>query len=180
MGLDENGYILFLSRLVPEKGCHYLINAYKRIGTSKKLVIAGGCNHPDGYYNSLKMQAGESIIFTGFVRGQLLEELFSNAYCFVQPSEMEGVPHSVLQALSFGKAVLASDIPGNLEALGDCGFKFRRGDESDLREKLEYLLSNPQVVAAESEKAIRHVQQNYNWDDIADEMEQVFFSVMGS
>ena len=78
----------------------------------------------------------------------LLEELFSNAYAYVMPSELEGLPHSLLQALSFGKCVLASDIPANLEAPGDCGVTFKSGDIEDLKKKILFLLNHPEFALA--------------------------------
>lgn len=177
-GLSKEGYILFVSRLVPEKGCHYLIEAYENIDTDKKLVIAGDTSIHDDYYHSLLKKRNKQIIFTGFVTGKLLEELFSNAYLFVQPSEIEGLPHSVLQALSFGKCVLASDIPGNLEALGKCGFVFKRMDTEDLKGKLEHLLANPDAVKDQREKSIEHVRKNYDWEKIVDNLEERFYSLL--
>lgn len=177
-GINKDGYILFASRLVPEKGCHYLIEAYENISTDKKLVIAGDTSIHDSYYNSLLKKRGERIIFTGFVTGRLLQELFSNAYLFVQPSEIEGLPHSVLEALSFGKCVLASDTPGNLEALGDCGFTFRSKDAQDLKEKIEHLLANPNIVKGQREKVIEYVRRQYDWEKIVNDLEGLFYSLL--
>ena len=87
----EGNYILFLGRLVPEKGCHYLLKAFETINTPMKLVIAGDSSHSDAYVARLKQIADSEVIFTGFARGDLLEELFSNAYAYVIPSELEGL-----------------------------------------------------------------------------------------
>ncbi|MGN0382704.1 MAG: glycosyltransferase family 4 protein, partial [Eubacterium sp.] len=89
--LTKNGYILFLGRLVPEKGLHYLIKAYQNIQTDKKLVIAGGTSHTDEYVSEIKEMAGDNpdIIFTDFIQGIELGELYSNAYIYVLPSDLE-------------------------------------------------------------------------------------------
>lgn len=101
-GLEKEDYILYLGRLVPEKGVHYLIEAFKSIQTDKKLVIAGGASDTDEYMERLKkLAAGDKrIIFTGFVQGRILEELYSNAYVYVLPSDLEGMPLSLLEAMS--------------------------------------------------------------------------------
>ena len=136
-GLDKDSYVLFLSRLVPEKGCHHLIRAFQGVRTSKKLVVAGPATHPASYARALQRNAHPNIVFTGAVTGRVLEELFSNAYVFVLPSEIEGLSHALLQALAAGRCVLASDIEPNIEALGGCGLTFRNRDVDDLRLQLQ-------------------------------------------
>ncbi len=173
-GLGKENYILFLSRLVPEKGCHTLIEAFEAIETDKKLVIAGPSSHSEGYAESLRKTKHPGIVFLGGVQEELLEELYSNAYLYVLPSELEGLPHSLLQALSFGKCVLASDIDANLEALGGSGMTFRSGDVLDLRRKLEYLLEHPHRVSECARDAEKQVRDRYSWDFVVDRLEEIY------
>jgi glycosyltransferase involved in cell wall biosynthesis len=173
-GLGKEDYILFLSRLVPEKGCHYLIEAYERLSTNKRLVIAGPSTGAEAYAAGLRGSQNPNILFTGGVTGRLLEELFSNAYTFVLPSEVEGLPHALLQALSHGRCVLASDIEGNLEALGGCGLTFRSRDQNDLREKLQYLLDNPDFVQGCAAGAQARVREVYSWETVVDNLEAIY------
>jgi glycosyltransferase involved in cell wall biosynthesis len=179
-GLKKERYILFLSRLVPEKGCHHLLDAYEGLATDKQLVIAGSAAHADAYIASLQGRRGSKVIFTGNVTGRTLEELFSNAYVYVLPSEVEGLAHSLLQALSCGRCVLASDIGPNKEALGDCGLTFRSRDSSDLRRKLQYLLDNPAFVADRAAMAQARVRQHYSWETVVDSLERIYESCLGS
>ena len=176
-GLDQGNYILFLGRLVPEKGCHYLIEAYRKLNTDKKLVIAGSASHSDDYVESLQNMAGEEVLFTGTVVVDTLRELFSNAYVYVLPSDIEGLPHSLLQAMSFGTCVVASDIQANLEAMKGCGLAFRQGDVADLREKLEYVLENVGFVHAQSEPSRRVVRDHYSWDAVVERLEEIYTTV---
>lgn len=120
-GLTKDSYILFLARIVPEKGLHYLLDAYKDIDTDKRLVIAGGSSHTDEYLEEIKVKASgdKRILLTGFVQGELLEELYSNAYVYVLPSDVEGMPISLLEAMSYGNCCLVSDIPENMEVVTD-------------------------------------------------------------
>lgn len=177
-GLREGGYLLFLSRLVPEKGCHYLIDAYRRLGTEMPLVIAGSGTHTDSYESSLRAAAGPKIIFTGTVRGRVLQELFANAYAYVLPSDIEGLPQTLLEALGHGRCVLASDIEPNVEALGDCGLTFRASNVDDLHGKLRYLLDHPERVAAEHDKARRRAREHYGWEAVVDRLEAVYESCL--
>ena len=175
-GLLGNDYILFLARIVPEKGAHYLIEAYKQLKTDKKLVIAGGDSHAEEYMQKIYQYARENknMILTGFVQGRVLEELFSNAYVFVLPSDVEGMAISLLEAMSYGNCCLVSDIPENTEVVEDYAVSFRKGNVEDLRAKLEYLLDNPDVTAKYKEKSSDFICRKYNWEDVVDKTIQVY------
>lgn len=168
--IENNGYILFLGRIVPEKGVHYLINAYKRIDTDKKLVIAGGSSHTDDYMSGLKELAktDNRIIFTDFVEGEALEELYSNAYIYCLPSDLEGMPLSLLEAMSYGCCCLTSDIPECTEVCGDCAVSFKKGNSMDLQKKLQKLLDNNELVDKYKKISADYVCSKYNWNDIVD------------
>lgn len=144
--LETNKFILFLARIVPEKGLQYLIEAYKRIETDCKLVIAGDESHSkDYYYDMVKLAEGNNnIIFTGFVQGQMLEELLSNALLYVLPSEVEGMPMSLLEALGHSRVCLVSDIPENHLDDSNCIY-FENKSVDSLKQELEQFLSNPKV-----------------------------------
>ena len=120
-GLKKDSYILFLGRLVPEKGIRYLVEAFKNVKTDKKLVIAGGSSDTDSFMEELKELAkgDDRILFTGFVQGAMLDELYSNAYIYTLPSDLEGMPLSLLEAMSYGNCCLVSDIPECAEVVED-------------------------------------------------------------
>ncbi|MCD4676524.1 MAG: glycosyltransferase family 4 protein [Desulfobacula sp.] len=181
MGLEKDKYILFAARLVAEKGPHFLIEAFQGIDTDIKLVVAGDAAYAEDYKAMLKEMAenNDRILFPGFVTGQLLEELFSNAYVFCLPSTLEGLPIALLEAMSYGSCCLASDIPENLEAVEDFGYTFKNRDIMDLKQKLEYLIENPEKVREKKKIAREHVLNNYSWDTIADQMEELYFSIVG-
>lgn len=167
-GLGEDGYILFLARLVPEKGLHYLIEAYEKIKTDKKLVISGGSSHSMEYIKQIEAMAERDgrIIMTDFVQGEMLEELYSNAYLFVLPSDVEGMAVSLLEAMSYGNCCLVSDIAENLEVVGDKAAAFKRGNVSDLRRKLEFLLEHSEEVGKYKEGARDYICSKYSWEDV--------------
>lgn len=179
LGIPENEYILFASRLVPEKGCHYLIKAYKELkNPSKKLIIAGDSNYRNRYASELKKHGDENIIFLGFVRGKLLQELMSNAYIYVQPSEIEGLSTALLEAMSYGNCVVVSDIEENLEVIEKCGFSFKNGDCKNLRDILEFLLKNEGIVRKARQRAKHHVVKYYNWNSVTDQYETLYKSLL--
>lgn len=169
-GLGKNNYVLYLGRIVPEKGAHYLIKAFKEIRTDKNLVIAGGSSDTDEYMKELKTLAkgDERIIFTGFVQGRLKHELYSNAYVYVLPSDLEGMPLSLLEAMSYGNCCLTSDIDECTEVVGDKAVTFKKGNVDDLREQLQTLIDDSRTVGKYKAVAADYILEKYNWDDVVD------------
>lgn len=165
-GLEKDSYILFLGRIVPEKGLRYLIEAYRGLKTDKRLVIAGGSSDTDAFMNELRDMAegDERILFTGFVQGGILEELYSNAYCYVLPSDLEGMPLSLLEAMSYGNCCVVSDISECTEVVEDRAVIFQKGDVDDLREKLQMLCGRPEIVEQYRDGAADYICGKYNWD----------------
>ncbi len=170
-GLEKDGYILFLARIVPEKGLHYLIDAYEQLHTDKRLVIAGGSSNAMEYMEEIRRKASENenILMTDFVQGEILAELLSNAYLFVLPSDVEGMAISLLEAMSYGNCCLVSDISENIEVVEDRAVSFRKGDVQDLKEKLSELLKDKAKVEAFKQNASDFITGKYNWDDVIDE-----------
>lgn len=169
--LEKDDYILYLGRIVPEKGLTYLVDAYNKLNTDKKLVIAGGASDTNSFYCGLRAKAQDNanIIFTDFVHGNELGELYSNAYAYVLPSDLEGMPMSLLEAMSYGNCCLVSDIPECTEAVADKALHFKKGDVDDLAEKLQMLCDNKEIVEKYKNEASDYVCNRYNWDDIVDE-----------
>ena len=170
-GLEKDSYILFLARIVPEKGLHYLIDAYEQLHTDKKLVIAGGSSNAMEYMEKIRRKASENenILMTDFVQGEILAELLSNAYLFVLPSDIEGMSISLLEAMSYGNCCLVSDINENIEVVEDMALSFRKGDVQDLKEKLSGLLEDKAKVEAFKQNASGFITNKYNWDNVIDE-----------
>lgn len=167
-GLKKDGYFLFLARIVPEKGLHYLIEAYAKLDTDKRLVIAGGSSQAVGYMEQIHKMAkkDERILMTDFVQGQVLEELYANAYVFVLPSDVEGMAMTLLEAMSYGSCCLVSDIKENTEVVEDKALAFKKGNVKDLREKLSWLLAHPDEVRRMGEESADFICGKYDWDDV--------------
>lgn len=170
--LKKNGYLLFLARLVPEKGAHYLIKAYQKLNIEAELVIAGGSSFTDDYLEELHKIAkdNEKILFTGSVSGAILNELYSNCLFYILPSDLEGMPLSILEALSYGKYCLISDIEENknvitLELLGTT---FIKSNYDDLKNKITKVLDE-KLYLGNDEKRKKYVEELYNWDNIENE-----------
>lgn len=175
-GLEKDSYILFLGRLVPEKGIQYLIEAFKEVHTDKKLVIAGGSSDTDEFANELKERASgdERIIFTGFVQGQLLDELYSNAYFYTLPSDLEGMPLSLLEAMSYGNCCLVSDIEECASVVEDRAVTFRKSDVADLKNKLQMLCDNTKLIFDYKEQAADFIFSKYDWDMVTEKTIELY------
>ena len=168
--LEKDDYILFLGRLVPEKGLRYLLEAFKQVKTDKKLIIAGGSSDTEGFVNELKEMAKDDprIIFTGFVQGKMLDELYSNAYIYTLPSDLEGMPLSLLEAMSYGNCCLVSDIAECADVVEDKAVVFRKGSTEDLKEKLQWLCDDASRVKHYKEQAADFICSKYDWDKVVD------------
>lgn len=174
--LQKNSYILFLGRLVPEKGIHYLIEAYQNLKTDKKLVIAGGISDTGEYGDELRKLAANNpnIMFTGFVQGRLLEELYSNAYLYILPSDLEGMPLSLLEAMSYGNCCVTSDIEECASVMESFGVTFQKSHVPALTEALQRLCDEPQTVATYKQQAANYITGKYNWDDVTEKTLELY------
>lgn len=168
-GLLKDEYITIISRLTYEKGIHYLIDAYKQISTDKKLVIAGDTSDTDEYVKMLKEKCenNPNIIFTGFISSDTLYEMYSNAYCVVLPSDLEGMSLSLLEALSYKNAVICSDIPENKSVAQDKAIYFKKGNTDDLAKKLQYICDNEAYKDEFKNNLVDFISKKYNWKDVA-------------
>ena len=172
--LKKDEYILFLGRIVPEKGLDYLIEAFKQIKTDKKLAIAGGASHTNNYLEEIKrkVKEDERIIMTGFVQGEILEELFSNCYLYCLPSDVEGMPISLLEAMSYGKNCLVSNIEENTSVTENYATAFNKSDVEDLKTKLEECLAGENRKQAD--EISKFILDKYNWDEVVKKTESLY------
>ncbi len=195
--LEPHKFVLYLGRIVPEKGCHYLIEAFRQLDTDMKLAIVGDARHATDYLDKVKELArgDDRIVFTGALYGEDKEEAFSNAYVFCLPSDLEGLPIVLLEAMGAGCCCLTSDIPELLEVIDPVrmgyedplpdeapsphGAVFAKGDVGSLAGQLRHLLDSPAVVRGLGDNAVQHVSAEYNWDRIAQQYEAVYEEVSG-
>lgn len=178
-GLQANNYALFLGRFSPEKNCHLLIEAYEKLDTPAKLVLAGGSSHTDSYADALQLHQSQQIILLDWVAGDALSELLTNAALFVLPSDLEGLSLALLDAMGAGICVLTSDIPENREVVEGAGFTFRPGEVDELARMLGLLLSEPGIRATAGRRAQEVIRARYLWPEIAKQIAAVYCQILG-
>ncbi|MDR2139443.1 MAG: glycosyltransferase family 4 protein [Tannerella sp.] len=171
-GVRKGRYILAVGRITPEKGFDCLINAFKDAALENcQLVIAGGVEGESSYFTALQKSASDcgNIIFTGYVYGSQLAQLYSHAALFVLPSYSEGMPLVLLEAMSYGLAMLASDIPANRAVNLPPQVYFATGDEKELADRLRQRMCNPAP-----EKIRYRIPDAYNWKQIARQTVEIY------
>ena len=179
--LEPGRYMLFLARLVPEKGVHTLIEAFRRLPSDDgfKLAIAGPPWYESEYNRQLHELAADDprVVFLGEVDGLLLEELYSNCFAFVLPSEVEGMSLSLLDALAFGCCIVTSSIPPNARLVEDVGLTFETSDVDSLEQRLREVIADRELV--DTLRAAATVRgRRYSWDTIADEWADMYDAVL--
>ncbi|MCZ7568474.1 MAG: glycosyltransferase [Ardenticatenaceae bacterium] len=178
-GLEREQYILFVGRIVPENCVHHLVEAFQGLETDMKCVIVGDAPYAKRYQAELRSLAGSNVIFTGYLFGEGYRELSTNAYCFVESSEVGGTHPALLEAMAFGKCVIVNDTAENLETIGDAGLSYDgREGAAALHRVLARLIRESETVAAYGERARRRVQRYYTWDTITDRYERLFYFLL--
>ncbi len=175
-GLEKDGYIMTLCRIVPEKGLHYLLEAFESVQTDQKLVLAGGPSNAWEYYEEIQALAGKDdrVILAGLVEGNTLAELLSNAYLFCLPSDVEGMSISLLEAMSYGNCCLVSDILESTEVVEEHAPAFRKSDVKDLKRVLQELVDHPEKVREYRDGATDFICSKYNWDEVVDRTVELY------
>ncbi|MDR1525424.1 MAG: glycosyltransferase family 4 protein [Tannerella sp.] len=171
-GIRKNKYILAVGRITPEKGFDYLIKAFKETAPETyQLVIAGGVEGESTHFTALQKSASccSNIIFTGYVFGKQLAQLYTHAALFVLPSYNEGMPLVLLEAMSYKLAILASDIPANKAMNLPAPAYFATGDEKELSRRLRQMMCD-----RTPERVNYQLPDNYNWQHIARQTVEVY------
>ncbi|HVW97755.1 MAG TPA: glycosyltransferase [Mucilaginibacter sp.] len=174
--LEKGEYYLFVGRFIPDKGLHYLIPAFKKSDTRKKLVLIGGSPNPSPYEKQIFEMGDERIIFPGYIYGGDVNTLMLNAYCYIQPSDVEGLSPVVLTVMGLNVPLIVSDIEENQYAVKDTARMFEKGNVESLKDEINYCEANYSEMKALAQKAQTRALSTFNWEMVADEHVRVFQS----
>jgi glycosyltransferase involved in cell wall biosynthesis len=176
LGLGADDYFLFVGRFIPEKGLRYLVDAFEKTQTTKKLVLVGGSPNPAGFEAQIRATQDARILFPGFVYGPAVHTLMKCAYAYIQPSDIEGLSPVILENMGLGTPVICSDIPENLYAVGDTAITFKKGDADDLARALRHALDSPGMLQNNAARALQRADERFNWEAVADQHARLFLS----
>lgn len=174
LNLQKGEYYLFVGRFIPDKGLHYLIPAFKNSNSTKKLVLIGGSPNPSPYENEIHQMANEQVIFPGYVYGDDTNTLMANAFCYIQPSDVEGLSPVVLTVMGLNVPLIVSDIEENEYAVQDTARKFKKGNIESLTNEINYCESHYSEMLKLAQKAQQRALSIFNWEKVADQHVQVF------
>jgi glycosyltransferase involved in cell wall biosynthesis len=174
LGLQKGEYYLFVGRFIPDKGLHWLVPAFEKLQTGKKLVLVGGTPNPSSYGEKIKSTSDERIMFPGFLYGPEVHALMRNCFAYVQPSAIEGLSPVILEAAYLGAPVICASIPQNTYGLREHGTYFKPENEEDLLRVLKESEGNPADLKARAQRAAASVSARFGWDAVVDQHLDVF------
>jgi len=176
LGVEKGEYYLFVGRFIPDKGLHYLIPAFKNSVSNKKLILIGGSPNPSPYEKQLYDMANERIIFPGYVYGDDVNTLMRNSYCYIQPSDVEGLSPVVLTVMGLNVPLIVSDIEENQYAVLDTARTFKKADIQSLTEEINYCENNYPEMLTLAQKAQERALSVFNWEKVTDAHVEVFMT----
>lgn len=179
LGLRAGEYFLFVGRFIPDKGLQYLVPAFERLQTDKKLVLVGGAPNPSEFEKKIMSTKDSRIVLPGYVYGGRTHALMKNAYAYVQPSDIEGLSPVVLESMGLGTPIICSDIIENRYVVGDTGLLFAKSNEDDLLAKLNWSLANPAVMKSNGLKGRDRAHREFSWQAVAKGFETIFLDWQG-
>jgi glycosyltransferase involved in cell wall biosynthesis len=176
LGLVPGRYVLYVSRLEPENNAHEVIEAFEGVKGDVQLAIVGSAPYSDEYVASLHATTDERVVFTGGVYGDDYLQLQQNALAYVQATEVGGTHPALLEGMGAGRCVVYNDVPEHVEVIGEAGLSYRGADQ--LRQRLQELIDDPQRVADLGAKAREIVARRYDWEDVTDRYEALFYDML--
>jgi glycosyltransferase involved in cell wall biosynthesis len=174
LDIARNEYFLFVGRFIPDKGLHYLIPSFETLTTTKKLVLVGGSPNPSDYEKKLLLTTDDRIVFAGFIYGDDVLTLMKNAYCYIQPSDVEGLSPVILNVMGLGTPIICSDIQENIYAVADKAILFEKGNISSLKSAMEKSLNDHNQLIQNAKDAKQRALTTFTWENVAYEHETMF------
>lgn len=175
LGLTAGEYFLFVGRFIPEKGLQYLIPAFEKVKTEKKLVVVGGANQGSEFAEKVTNTSDQRILFPGYMYGPDVHTLMRKAYAYIQPSDLEGLSPVVLENMGLGTPVICSDIRENLFVVGETAVTFKKSDIDDLAAKISLALENREQLDSNATAAAQRAAAMFSWEAVTSQHEAVFF-----
>jgi glycosyltransferase involved in cell wall biosynthesis len=174
LGISPKEYFLFIGRFIPDKGLHYLVKAFEKVKTTKKLVLVGGSPNPSEYEKRILSTNDKRIISAGYIYGDDSLRLMKNAYCYIQPSDVEGLSPVILSVMGIGTPIICSNIKENIYAVSDTATLFEKGNTDSLALAINESLNSYDKLKQKSLNAQIRASTLFSWDKVALEHENIF------
>lgn len=168
LGLKPGEYYLFVGRFIPDKGLQYLVPAFEKLKTNKKLVLVGGSPNPSDFDQSIRATKDARILFPGFLYGSKTHALMKHAYAYIQPSDVEGLSPVILENMGLGTPVICSDIQENKYVVADTAKLFEKSNVASLLATLEWSLEHPEAMRHLGQAGRQRAVENFSWDAVTD------------
>jgi glycosyltransferase involved in cell wall biosynthesis len=173
-GLKPHEYLLYVSRFEPENNALGVVQAYRRSGVTLPLVMVGDAPYAKEYIQAVHQAAGPGVIFTGYQFGAAYQELQSNAYLYIQATEVGGTHPALVEAMAYGNAIVANDTPEHREVLGDAGWYYPKNDFERLSQQLADLVCDSAALVRMGESAAQRAAASFSWEEVATQYEKLF------
>ncbi len=178
LGVSPGNYFLQVTRFEPENNPLLTIQAFRRLQTSKKLVVVGGVPYESSYSRSIAGEADERVILPGYIYDrELLNELWCNCFAYVHGNEVGGTNPALLQTMASGCFTLAIDVPFSHDVLLDAGIYFGKSPE-ELAAGMQWALHHADELTLFKQKAVQRITAHYSWDHVTDQYEALFRELM--
>ncbi|MCR6720334.1 MAG: glycosyltransferase family 4 protein [Chitinophagaceae bacterium] len=174
LNLEKGEYMLFVGRFIPDKGLHYLIPGFIKSGSRKKLVLVGGSPNPSPYEQEIMQMANDQVVFAGYVYGADVTRLMKYSFCYIQPSDVEGLSPVVLSVMGLNVPLIVSDIEENQYAVRDTARTFAQGNSDSLAEEIRFAERNPDKMKELAAAAQQRALTEFNWDKVTDDHLELF------
>ena len=176
LGLEPGRYVLYVSRLEPENNAHVVVEAYANVQTDLPLAIVGDAPYASEYIAALQATTDPRVRFLGAIYGPCYRILRSHATAYVQATEVGGTHPALVEAMGYGNAILANDVPEHRETLGEAG-RYYHGTQQLARE-LQEVLDNQALSEELRRRAHQRAREHYGWDGITDSYEGWLLSLL--
>ncbi len=175
LGLDPEGYVLYVSRFEPENNPDAVVRAYREVPGERPLVLVGSAPYSEAFIGRLEEEAARDprVLLPGAIYGDGYRALLANAAAYVHATEVGGTHPALVEAMGFGRPVLVHDTPENREVAGAAALLWDARDPSTLARHLAGLLPDAARRAALGEAARRRAAALYRWDSVAEAYESL-------
>lgn len=177
LGLDEDRYFLYVSRMEPENNAVLTREAFEKLDTEFRLALIGDAPYANEYIRRVRNTSDPRVVIPGAIFGTGYAELQSHCFAYVHATEVGGTHPALIEAMGRGALVLYLNTPENAEVAGGCGLVFGHDNLTEVMARA--LAMSEEERNAYRRAAQRRVQERYSWDAVTDAYEELLSNLCG-